>query len=372
MGHGVIPDPLLGDNMRIETWQTLVHVCRRWRSLVFQSPRRLNLRLVCTPKTSLRDTLDIWPALPLIVRGLGAPFGTDNIITTLGQSNRICQVIIVDLLYGQFEQLLAAMQVPFPELTDLRLSSSLKPQEVIPDPGSFLGGSAPRLQYVSLSGIPFPGLPTLLMSATHLVELRLSKIDHSGFISPEAMGALLSVLSSLELLSLEFQYSESQPFPDWESPRLPPARRSVLPALDALHFGGVIKYLGDLVTFIDAPQLNFLNVTFFNEIDLDCGPRLAQFINRTPSLRALDEARVEFGDGSANVRLRYRPSESSSNDILIEILCREPDCQLSSIEQVCNSSLPPTSAVENLHIEHHYLELVWKNDAIENTLWLQL
>jgi hypothetical protein len=29
----------------VESWQSLVHVCRRWRCLVFGSPRRLNLRL---------------------------------------------------------------------------------------------------------------------------------------------------------------------------------------------------------------------------------------------------------------------------------------------------------------------------------------
>ena len=44
---------------RIEEWQSLVHVCRRWRSLVLASPRRLNLQLYCTPKTPARDTLDI-------------------------------------------------------------------------------------------------------------------------------------------------------------------------------------------------------------------------------------------------------------------------------------------------------------------------
>jgi hypothetical protein len=31
----------------VEEWQTLVHVCRRWRRVVFRSPCRLNLRLVC-------------------------------------------------------------------------------------------------------------------------------------------------------------------------------------------------------------------------------------------------------------------------------------------------------------------------------------
>ena len=59
-------------------------------------------------------------------------------------------------------------------------------------------------------------------------------------------------------------------------------------------------------------------------------------------------------------------------DLLINISCREPDWQLSSIEQVCNSSLHPLSAVEDLYVEHEYSQLVWKDDAIENSLWLQL
>ena len=45
----------------IETWQTPVHVCRRWRNVVFGSPLRLNLRLCCTPKTPVRRMLDVWP-----------------------------------------------------------------------------------------------------------------------------------------------------------------------------------------------------------------------------------------------------------------------------------------------------------------------
>ncbi len=57
------------DKAEIEKWQSLIHVCRQWRSLVLGSPRRLNLRLFTTPKTPVRDTLDIWPALPLSVGG---------------------------------------------------------------------------------------------------------------------------------------------------------------------------------------------------------------------------------------------------------------------------------------------------------------
>ena len=114
---------------------------------------------------------------------------------------------------------------------------------------------------------------------------------------------------------------------------------------------------------IDTPQLDDMQITFFNQIDFDT-PRLAQFINRTPKLGKRD-ATVQFNDDFVHVEL-------SPETLMITISCRKPDRQLSSIEQVCNSSLRPLSTVEVLKIKHQYSELVWKNDAIENILWLQL
>jgi hypothetical protein len=35
-------------NSYINRWQVLVHVCQRWRCLVFASPRSLRLELLCT------------------------------------------------------------------------------------------------------------------------------------------------------------------------------------------------------------------------------------------------------------------------------------------------------------------------------------
>jgi hypothetical protein len=215
-------------------WQSLVHVCRRWRSLVLESPHRLNLRLFCTPKTPARDKLDIWPTLPLLIGGvMTLTSGTDNVIAALEQSNRVCQVNLHPAGW-QLEEVLATMQVPFPDLTDLRLFSHGKALPVIPIPDSFLGGSAPRLRHFELSGIPFPGLPNLLLSATHLVYLRLINIPHSGYISPEAMVALVSALSSLEALMLEFRSPQSRPH--GETSRSPPSKRSVIPALDFFTF----------------------------------------------------------------------------------------------------------------------------------------
>ena len=357
-------DPLSERKKDIEAWQSLVHVCRRWRSLVFGSPRRLNLRLSCTPKTPARNTLDVWPALPLLIGGDMSSSGADDIIVVLEQSNRVCQVNLWGLADRELEKVLGAMQVPFPELTKLQLFSGGETPPVVPD--SFLGGSAPRLQYLELCGIPFPGLPKLLLSATHLLHLDISNISHSGYFSPEAMATLLSGLSSLKSLVLQFLSC-----PDWESRRPPPSERSVIPALEHFDFIGDIEYLEDLVTFIDAPRLVDFSVTFFDQTDFDAnfdGPRLAQFIGRTPILADCG-VHLIFYTTSALVLLRSLRKESES---AITISYGEPDRLLSSIAQVCNTCLPPLSMIEDLYIHHPNLQRDWTNGAIGNTLWLEL
>jgi hypothetical protein len=81
---------------------------------------------------------------------------------------------------------------------------------------------------------------------------------------------------------------------------------------------------------------------------------------------------LQFDDSTAGVKFGYRTSDFGFDYLLINTSCREPDRQLLSIEQVCNSSLPPLSTVEDLYIQHEYSQQVWKNDAIESTLWLEL
>ena len=352
-----------------EAWKLLVHVCRRWRILVFGSPRHLNLRLHCTPQTPVKDKLDIWPALPLIIEATPAFLSsTENIIAALGQRNRVCEIELY-LADWQSKEVLAAMQVSFPELTVLKLCSyqqlfSLhETPSVIPD--SFLGGSAPRLRSLDLDSISFPGLPKLLLSTTQLVHLSLECIPHSGYISPEAMVALLSVLSSLKSLILHFQSPESRP--DRESQRMPLQKRSILPVLAKFRFHGDTEYLQELVTRIDTPRLNELEITFFNPIGFDY-LRLVQFINCIPTLRALDEAHLLFHHLTASVILRSRTTKCSFYDV---ILCSEPDRLISSIKQVCSSPLNFLSTVEDLYIERRYWRLAWEND-IEDSLWLEL
>ena len=311
--------------------------------------------------------LDIWPALPLVIRNyysnqLGL---TDNVIAVLERSDRVCRINLEDVWSSDMEIYLAAMQQPFPELTHLSLDSFNKPVPVVPD--SFLGGSAPRLEYLSLEGIPFPGLPKLLLSATQLVTLYLSHIPHSGYISPEEMVTALSTLTSLEDLGLVFRSPRS--CPDQASRRPPPSTRSVLPILTSFRFKGVTEYLEDLVACIDAPRLNELEITFFNDIVFDT-PRLMQFISRTPTSKALEKAHIILRNRSASLNLLSWTSGDVK--VNVEILCQGSDWQLSTLEQVCTSCLPPLSMLEDLYTyEDPHSILDWKYD-IENGLWLQL
>ena len=346
---------------KIEVWQTLVHVCRRWRRVVFGSPRRLNLQLVCTSQTPARDTLDVWPSLPLLILELKRRTeDVDNIMAVLERSDRVVQIHLFTDYDRDLENVLKAMQVPFPELTDLNFGFQEGMVSVLPD--SFLGGSAPRLRSLSLIRIPFPGLPKLLLSATHLVDLHLSNIPHSGYISPEAMVAVLSTLTSLAHLTLGFESPRSRP--DWAHRRLPPPTRSVLPILTYFRFKGVCEYLEDIMTCINAPRLDYLSITLFNQIIFET-PQTMQFISRSPILETFEEAVVIFASDSARVKLT-----SDYGTLNMEVSCIESDWQVSSMEQIC-TSLPPLSTLEDLYIHETYSQLVWK-DNIENTLWLEL
>jgi F-box-like len=349
----------------IERWQILVHVCRRWRSLVFGSPRRLNLRLFCSNETPARDTLDVWPPLPLCIKCDEFAGSVDDIVAVLEHSNRVYYIDLRDLERSDLEIISAVMQVPFPGLTDLDLRLNGETVSALPD--SFLGGSAPRLRRLGLTGIPFPGLPKLLLSATQLVDLDLYNIPHSGYIPPEAIVTALSTLTRLEQLLLLFVSPQSRPDPAHQRP--PPPTRSVLPNLGVFHFKGDTEYVEVVMAHIDAPRLDDMLTILFNDIVFDT-PQLTQFISRTPIMQALKNARVTFDGDAATVKLsslvdgRYKRLE-------VYIPCRELDWQVSSMEQICASCLPPLPTLD-LHIRGnpHYRQH-WQGN-VDNALWLRL
>jgi hypothetical protein len=282
----------------------------------------------------------------------------EYIIAAIERRDRTDQIFIDDINRSALEILAAAMQQPLPTLKRMRLVSYNKSSPVLPE--TFLGGSAPLLEYFNLDGIPFPTFPRFILSSTLIRNLYISDIPHSGYISPNAMVACLAALPNLKVLFIGFRSPLSRP------PQItpPPRTRIVLPALTGLFFQGASEYFEDFVTHIDTPLLNELNVTFFDDLIFEI-PRLRHFIGRAQRLKQFDQARMHFEYGNINIRVGL---------FELRVLCERPDWQLSSIVQIFGQQLPLLSHVEQLRIFQYGQENIqWiDNPDMDSSLWLEL
>ncbi|KAH9037532.1 hypothetical protein EDB84DRAFT_1137820 [Lactarius hengduanensis] len=238
-----------------------------------QSPNSLHTQNSCQERSGYLAGLSYYrrPRRPI------KPESNDeaNVIAALGHPDRVC-FIALDMTDSQLGKVVTLMQEPFLVLTHLRISLGLGQLGEGNAPvlsTDFLGGSAPRLQEITISGIPYPALPTLLLSATGLVKLHLFNIPPNGYISPEAMAASLATLPRLEILAVTFHLATSRPD---RIVHPPPVTRTILPALISIRFMGASEYLEDLVGRIDSPQLHQISTVYLNQV-VDF--QVAQFSN---------------------------------------------------------------------------------------------
>ena len=269
-------------------WHIPVHVCRRWRQIIYASPHRLNLKILCTHSTPVKKLLDIWPAFPIAInyRGIITPNDEDNIVAALDSKHleRVCFVAL-RVTSSQLRKMAAMMQEPFPVLSHLQISLEDRSAPVLPV--GFLGSSAPCLQKLSFDGVSYSVLQTLLLSASGLVELRLRRTD---YISPEAMVVSLAGLPKLE--DFYFGFQRGTPLPDRTRP--PPITRIVLPALAFFRFRGDSEYLEDLISRIDSPQLINISIVYLRPPDDFPAAQHVDFIDRSvgPKSTGFRRARV--------------------------------------------------------------------------------
>ena len=320
------------------------------------------------------DLIDIWPPLPIILRNaihLSMPEDYD-FDAAIVHHNRVCEIDL-HLTSLQLERWPSAMQVQFPALTHLGLTFHCESRDrplapALPD--GFLGGSAPNLQILELSFIPFPALPKLLLSATDLVHLTLWEIPHSGYISPEVMVTSLAVLVNLKYLMIGFESRESRPNPESRRPR--PPSRTLLPALTNFAFQGASEYVEVLVAWIDAPLLDSISMTFFHQFTFDT-PQLAQFIGCATGLKAFNEARVDFRQDGVWVECFSQTGTIFRKGFYLTIQCTDLELQLSSLTQLFISFFPFIYTVEHLYI--HWSPLMSVEPQVQydikNLRWLE-
>jgi hypothetical protein len=202
---------------------------------------------------------------------------------------------------------------------------------VLPD--GFLGGSAPCLKAIYLRGVPFPALPTLLLSTHNLIRLELVGIPRLVTFRPRRWlwdwahcpGSKHFTLNSH--LPLPALPKFAQPLP-------------ALPALTQFDFKGPSKYLEDLVAYIDSPQLLLFQIDFLNQLVDFQVARLSKFIDRSvgPKLSPLKRAQVTFSmfDVSFDLwrHVNYPRQKIWNGRPMTAIKCEGIDWQVSHMAQV--------------------------------------
>jgi hypothetical protein len=377
-------------NHLVWEWHRLVHVCRRWRQIIFASPLRLNLQLLCTYGTPVRK-MDCWPPFPLVVDYSYHPyFGDnpgplsddekDNILAALEQRHRVRHVNL-SVWYLDLGELIAVMSEPFPALTYLRLASEYLDGPDIP--AEFLGGSAPPcLREITLSRIPIPALPPLISSASGLVKPRLESLDLESYedsdttlrritrpiTTPKAMVACLAALTRLEYLSLEFLTSSTPP-----GHSLPHGTRVVFPTLTSLY-KGQSAYLDEFVAQINTPRLNFIDIRYTCDGLYFRVTELSNFIgysNLRPS--QFGHAKIYVEGDSKKVSFKFYPKINLVPTVAIQIrsLTLGQYAQVRYMALLLRQTPAMVSDVDHLEIESDHPEKLEVN-AFDDITWLDL
>ena len=348
------------------SWPRLVHICRKWRHIVFTSQQALHLRLFCSSGTPASKTLDPWPPLPIVLEygsslALDPPAPEDevNIIAVLKRSDRVSSITLtvttslLDKLY--------IIERPFLELEDLTLLSqdsvpliqkkTKKQDSVSLDlPSSFRWG--PRLRRLHLNRISSPALFQLLHSSKNLVDLQLHGALNPRYLSMEVLTNALSEMAQLRSLSLHFPSITGSVFPP-----SPPNQRVVLPALVHLDFRGISEYLERLVLRIDTPRLRDIQVTMVDEPFLYLST-LVDYTDRIDMHKSPYQARILSSEHAITISLTRLGAKtcvklrlisellSYQLSVVTQIFLRS--AYLLNVEDLCISITRPPSQKDNL------------------------
>lgn len=340
-------------------WRYLAHVCRRWRFVIFASPRRLKLRLVYTYKKpgakSGRKTLDCWPPLPITIWyprfQLPTPDDEDNIIAALECPDRVRQInlVIPDSFLWKST---APLKESFQALERVQLASlDVGGVSSLALASTFLGGSAPQLRYLHLCQVAFPTISRLLSSTRDLVSLRLDMIPPAGWFSPETLVTGLRGMTRLRFIELRFLTPIS--FPDHESAQPPPSTdRAVLPSLTEFRFDGAAEFLEDLVARIEAPVLEQLHVKAFGWLASPI-PQLPQFIGCSKVFKlSPSQTSIALGENDCVVSHLFRHL-TSLGVIRLHFVCHGIGQRVSSLANLLRQPFPPLASVDQLNIDTH-------------------
>ena len=330
---------------RLWEWYTLAQVCQRWRSVLFDSSRSLELKLFCTYGSPVTEILNSSLDFPVTARFGGfpesnclSPDDEDGVIALLHQPARLFEVQLTATapIMGEMATI-GLTQQPFSVLEYLRLSTRTGSELILP---CGFGGT-PSLRTLWMVRVALPSLPRLLSLAQNLVSFQLEEIPSIGY-TMEALLICLPALTRLKTLRIHFLLPSYRPVLSIQSLE----RRFILHSLNNIDFHGTSEYLECLLATIDTPFLKSLHITFLNQLTFRI-PQLSQFIRRTETQQSPNQATIYYFGADISVIL----SQAGMPDHLaLRILCEPLDWQISSMAEIFETLSPTLSQVEQLNI----------------------
>ena len=324
-----------------------------------------------------------FPTFPLVL-DYGArllktwtPDDEDGLLFALQHLSRANEIML-SAPESTLTEMTAAMVEAAPKLEHLELHSQSS-EFVLPM--SFLGGDAPQLRRLILTGVSLATLHPILRYATSLASLVLERIPGAAYFSPDSLVVHIRSMPHLKTLSVSFLSAIPRPGFRTE-PFLPPGQTIPveLPALTQLIFRGVAAYIEALLAQIRTPLIQDVDIMLFNQLTLRI-PRIRAFINDLETFRPT-RVRFDFAQTSAYIIVSTsQPSESP--DISLGVSCVSLDFQVSAMSQISRGLFGTSPSegvlglpvVEELMLGFHPGELP-KGRLDENTvnpaLWREL
>lgn len=359
-----------GEWGRERWWYALTRVCRRWRALVLASAFHLGLCLVCTHGTPVAKMLADSPALPLIVDYVDqdremTSQDEEGILFALGRRDRIRRIRL-RLPVLNLRRLTMAMDEKFPMLEYLYIGPPTEHNTSLDFPPNF---QAPALRNLLLKFFAFPIATPLLTTAVDIVTLSLNSIPPSEFFHPNDLLQRLSLMRRLEILGISFQ----PPAPNLDSETqlsdIPLVTHVTLPNLRWFGFQGTSDYLEALLSLMDTPHLEKLQITFFNETTF-----VVPYLLRHMSTERFkfNYARCCFYEEGIAVWV-FPDEEARTYAFCMHVICEHFDQQLSSAAQIFHVLNPLFSGVQNLiiHYREHDLSSMGHHEA-RHARWHEL
>lgn len=366
-----------GEWNRERWWFTLVHVCRRWRLLVFESASHLRLSLVCARGTPVADMLAHSPPLPLIIDHLDqhndiTAADERGITLALQHRDRVRRIRLMKSV-PILQKLIIALDGEFPILEYLSIihqryrRPSIEHNMRLTLPETF---RAPHLRHLVLMSFAIPIGSPLLTTMGNVVTLSLNSIPPSAYFHPNALLQRLSLMPQLEILGILFNSHFPSRDIERQLSRTPIISRAVLPNLRWFGFQGASAYLEALLPRVTMPLIERLQVSFFNQLTYPI-PHLQQFMGTAENLR-LNTATLTFLLDHLTV-VAYPHKGARMFTLVMAIGGRHLDWQVVSTAQVLQTLKTVFSAVEHLTLEYkrHLISLEWKNEA-DRAQWREL